>query len=146
MENSVMEGDESIHPNGWFMYSGGSGSLCFWLSSMLFLLLVGTPCIVIFNVFVTPVYMLSLIFKCLGLDHHALKGRVWLVSFLVLAFIVLYVTVPIVLFLVTLPQLSFHFAKKMMEIKDLCKHRCRRYRKLSVIPINNRLLRFIGLQ
>lgn len=146
MENSMLEGDESIHPNGWFMYSGGFGSIWFWFTSFIFLLLVGMPCIVVFNVFVTPVYMLSLMFKCLGLDSSAFKARFWLVSFLVIAFILLYSTVPIVFFIVTMPQLIFHLAKKVMEMKDLCKNRCRRYRKLSVVPINKRLMRSIGLQ
>jgi hypothetical protein len=113
--------------------------------SGLFLLLVGLPCIATFNVLVTPVYMLALIFKCFNLNHNAFKGRFWLVSFLVLVFIMLYSAVPLVFFLVTLPQVTFHIAKKVMEMKELCRNRCRRYQKLSVMPVNNRLLRFIGL-
>ena len=126
------DGDQSIHPNGWFMYTGATGSLCFWFVSVLFLFLVCIPCIVVFNILVTPVYMLALIFSIAGLSRSSLNGREWFIFLVVISFILLYSTIPIVFLMVTIPQLTFHLAKKLFEVRDLCKYRCRKYRKLSV--------------
>ena len=55
------EGDEEISSTRWFVRTGGSGGIFFLLLSSLFLILVITPCIIIFNILITPVYMLSMI-------------------------------------------------------------------------------------
>jgi hypothetical protein len=70
----------------------------------------------------------------------------WMVFVTVIFFIIFYSCIPITFLIVTVPQVFFHYAKKYYEVKDLVKSRCRRYRKLSVNPINNRLLRCIGLR
>ena len=69
-----------------------------------------------------------------------------MISILVIFFIILYVTVPFTFVIVTLPQLFFHCAKKMVELKDLCRKRCRRYNRLAITPINNRFLDWIGMK
>lgn len=144
--SQILEGDDAIHPNGWFLYSGGTGGACFWVCSLLFLLILGLPSIVIFNLFVTPVYMLALLFSLCGFRRSSIDGRVCMITMIVFAFLLLYSAAPVVFLIVTLPQIVFHLAKKYHELKDLCRNRCRRYRKLNVTPINNRLLRFIGMQ
>lgn len=117
----VMEGDETIHSNGWFMYSGSTGSLCLWLATSLFLLFLGVPCIIIFNVFITPVYMMAFLFSMCGIRRQNLNGHFWIITLLVLAFIILYVAIPVVFLVVTIPQLIFHLGKKFFEFKDLCR-------------------------
>ena len=125
--------------------TGETGNIFFYLLTVLFYFLVVIPCITVFNIFITPVYTLSLIFKCLHVRLHRLNRRFFLISLLVLFFIVLYVTIPFIFIIVTLPQLFFHFIKKIVELKDLCKKRCRRYNRLAISPINNRLMEWIGL-
>jgi hypothetical protein len=127
------------------LYTGGSGGPCFWLASFLVLLVLGMPCIIVFNVFVTPVYMFGLLFWLFGVRRQRIDGRVCMMTVMGFTFVLLYSAVPIIFFIVTLPQLTFHFAKKYHELKDLCRSRCRRYRKLTISPVNNRLMRFIGV-
>lgn len=82
--------------------------------------------------------MIALLVTKLNLDiNRAMtRRRIWIITVMVLVFILLYVTIPIVFFLVTVPQVMFHIVKKGVEMKDLCKHRCRRYRRLSIEPVN----------
>jgi hypothetical protein len=100
----------------------------------------------VFNIFITPVYMISLLSKCLNIQLNRIGRRWCLISVLVLFFIVLYVTVPVIFVIVTIPQLFFHLIKKIVELKDLCKKRCRRYNRLAITPVNNRLLDWIGMR
>lgn len=127
------------------MMTGETGSAFFYFVTILFYFLVVIPCITVFNIFITPVYTLSLIFKCLRVRLTHLNKRFCLISLLVLFFIVLYMTIPFIFVIVTLPQLFFHFMKKIVELKDLCKKRCRRYNRLAISPVNNRLMDWIGL-
>ena len=55
------DGDEEINPGRWFSPTGSSGGLLFLLASTLFLVLVITPCIVVFNILITPVYIFSIL-------------------------------------------------------------------------------------
>lgn len=125
--------------------TGETGNAFFYFVTVLFYFLVVIPCITVFNIFITPVYTLSLIFKCLSVRLTHLNKRFCLISLLVLFFIVLYVTIPFIFVIVTLPQLFFHFMKKIVELKDLCKKRCKRYNRLAIGPVNNRLMDWIGL-
>jgi hypothetical protein len=99
------EGDETISENRWFAYEGGTGKLWFWLISTFFLLLIVIPSIIIFNVFITPVYMYALIVSKTGINFNQPinRRRFWIISVMVLFFILLYSTIPIIFFIVTVP-------------------------------------------
>jgi hypothetical protein len=85
------------------MITGETGNAFFYFVTVLFYFMVVIPCITVFNIFITPVYTLSLLFKCLDVRLNRLNRRFFLISVLVLFFIVLYVTIPIIFVIVTLP-------------------------------------------
>lgn len=65
--------------------------------------MVGMPCIIVFNLIVTPVYMLSLIFTLSGIRRSSITGRFWIIAMIIIFFILLYAAIPIVFFMVTIP-------------------------------------------
>ena len=148
------EGNEELSQGRWFARTGDFGGLCFMMMSTLFLIIVVTPCIVVFNVLITPVYIFSMFLTYCNVDRRFFVRNFWMTFITVFLFISLYCCIPITFIIVTIPQLTFHYVKKCHEIKDLTcgsrndtrTGRCRRYRKLTVNPVNNRLLRCVGLR
>ena len=82
--------------------------------------------------------------KCFGFNRSVFK-KCWLIMLLTFFGVVLFAFAPLVFFVVTIPQILIFFHKKMVELKELCKNRCRFYRELRVGPIMNRHLERIGI-
>lgn len=140
LEFQGIQANDALHPSGWFLYGRRRGP-CFWIFSTLLLLILGLPVIIIVNVLLSPCYALFMIFKCCKIRRRSAK-RVLIGVFFGL---LLYITAPIIFFIVTIPQVAIFAYKKILELKDLCKNRCRQYRHLRVSPIMNSYFSKLGL-
>jgi hypothetical protein len=133
-----------LHPSGWYNY-GRRGSVIYWIFSMLFLLILALPTVIIINSLLSPCYSLMMIVSCCHINRT--KFRTWWGIILTLfVLILLYCSVPVVLVMVTIPQIVIFAYKKVLELKELCKNKCRYYRKLGVTPIMNKYFDKIGLR
>jgi hypothetical protein len=135
---------EEMHPSGWYSIEGRGGA-AFWIFSTLFLLIIALPLVIVVNVLLSPCYSLLILANCCGLDKSKYK-RWWGIILIIFLVIMLYVSVPVVFFMITIPQVVIFAGKKIFELKDLLKHKCRFYSKLGVSPVMNRYFDKIGLR
>ena len=127
--------------NMWFIRSTRSGFF-YWLGSVLFLLIIVMPLIILLNVLLTPLYVYFIAVNTFSINRRAL--RVWYkVIALIFLFLLAYIFVPVIFFVLTLPQIFIFMVKKGKELKELCKNRMRFYHKLNPTPIMRRFLRKI---
>lgn len=132
-----------LDKTGWYNLEAFRGP-CFWIFSSLFLIILALPFIIAFNVILTPCYMMIIITNKCKLDKARFR-KCWCALITVFASIFLYALAPIVFFVITIPQIFIFARKKALELKMLCKNRCKRYRNHGVSPIMNRYLERIGL-
>ena len=65
---------------------------------------------------------------------------------LIFAWILLYVAVPIVFVIVTVPIIVVFLYKKLVEMVELLRNKCKSYRRLSVEPAMNKYFDRIGIR
>ena len=145
LEFQGLNGQE-IHHEGWGWFnSGRRASALYWICSFFFLLIIALPLVVLINCLLSPCYTLVMLVSCLRIDRSRFRKCycIFIVTFLAL---LLYVSIPVIFCLVTLPQIFIFAVKKILELKQLCKNKCRFYRRLGITPIMNKYFDKIGLR
>ncbi|CDW75180.1 ibr domain containing protein [Stylonychia lemnae] len=128
---------------GWYNLGTRHG-FTFWLCQLLLLLILGLPLLLLVNVALTPVYLLIMIQTCCSINKQKFKTW-WGVIITIFAFLLLYVGIPVIFFILTMPQIVIFTCKIFKELGMLMKNRCRYYRGHSVSPIMNKYFLRIGL-
>lgn len=119
------------HPS-WF-FQRRQENACHWFCTLLLVILF-LPLIIIANVLITPYYMTCIIENtCLRFWNRQKKC---LKCILVCTFFfVLYIFVPYTFLVITVPQIVVIITKKVRELFNLCKNKCRKYNRLDPKPV-----------
>ncbi len=130
--------------NRWF-FRGRRATFLHWLLSVLGLIIIVLPVMIILHVVGTPIYMYSIIQNTFHIDTRKTKTPVLVLTY-VFTFFLLYVFVPYIIMAVVVPLIVIFTAKKISELIQLCKNKCKYYHKLDPSSIITRHMRRINFK
>jgi len=101
---------DNLDLNLWFI-RGTRSNACYWLLSVLFLLILALPFMILLNMLLTPCYCYMMINNMCNNDTRKCR-RWWVILLLVFGFLALYVFIPVTFLLITVPQVVIFVIKK----------------------------------
>lgn len=126
----------------WYFRTGARRKFYFWFFMVFLLLIIGLPLYLLCNILGTPCYMIAT-FANICRPRRTNRRRWLTICYVSFACVIYYIFVPYVLLVITLPNIFFLLIEKLVELKDLCKNRCRFYNEVTTDPVRRRYMRKI---
>jgi hypothetical protein len=97
------------------------------------------PLYIVANIIGTPIYMLVIFFNCANKNFSDLRcfSKIMVITISLL----LYIFIPYVFLIISLPNIAFTFIERLYEIKSLLKNRCKFYLEADIEPLRRKYMK-----